>query len=101
MTQSEWEITEDEYGVYWKMTNEFGIEVTLVEYKQKWKDENPPIESDPQPPTLEEKLEALEQEKLYLQLALAESIEKQEIDKVNNQLALAELVETLIMKGVL
>lgn len=52
-------------------------------------------------PTAEERIEALEQEKLALQLALAESIEKQEIDKVNNQIALAELIETLTIKGVL
>lgn len=58
------------------------------------------IEESPNVPTPEERIKALEKERLGLQLALAESIEKQENDKVNNQLALAELVETLTMKGV-
>lgn len=56
---------------------------------------------EPRDPTPEERIKALEEERLGLQLALAESIEKQEIDKINNQLALADLVETLTMKGVL
>ncbi|WP_313803630.1 hypothetical protein [Cytobacillus sp.] len=59
------------------------------------------IEAPPKEPTPDERIKALEEERLGLQLALAESIEKQEIDKINNQLALAELVETLTMKGVL
>jgi len=52
-------------------------------------------------PTLEEKIVALGQEKLNLQIALAEAIEKQETDKLNNQLAVAELTELLTQKGVL
>ncbi|WP_419392873.1 hypothetical protein [Cytobacillus praedii] len=59
------------------------------------------VDDSPKKPTPEERIKALEEERLYLQLALAESIEKQEIDKINNQLALAELVETLTIKGVL
>ncbi|MEH7522025.1 hypothetical protein V7149_01880 [Bacillus sp. JJ1503] len=55
----------------------------------------------PKVPTSEERIKALEEERLGLQLALAESIEKQEIDKINNQLAMAELIETLTIKGVL
>ena len=41
-------------------------------------------EDQPQEPTPEERIKALEEERLGLQLALAESIEKQEIDKINN-----------------
>ncbi|MDI2588031.1 hypothetical protein OR571_13130 [Psychrobacillus sp. NEAU-3TGS] len=50
---------------------------------------------------VDERLELLEQERLFLQIALAESIEKQEVDKINNQIALAEVIETLTIKGVL
>lgn len=89
----EWHVTKNTDGAI--------LSKLLVTPSQQWRDENLPVDPEPQPPTLEEKLEALEQEKLILQLALAESIEKQEIDKINNQLALAELVETLTMKGVL
>lgn len=92
-----WEEWSDDYGTYQRK----GDVCLVVSRTQKWHDENPAIETKPPVPTLEEKFEALEQEKLILQLALAESIEKQEIDKINNQLAMAELIETLTIKGVL
>lgn len=49
MEWSEWEITEDDYGVYKNRTNELGIIEKLTEYKQKYWDENPPVESETQP----------------------------------------------------
>jgi len=94
---TEWEPFVDEYGE--GVTN--GVVKRYTSHSQKWYEENPIIELEPQLPTLEEKLATLEQEKLVLQLALAESIEKQEMDKISNQLALAELIETLTIKGVL
>lgn len=53
----EWNYFEDEYGKYKKRINKFGLmEVFTIERKQKWHDENPPVELEPQPPTLEEQL---------------------------------------------
>ncbi|KQL18076.1 hypothetical protein [Cytobacillus solani] len=91
----------DKIEQYRKFESKVIIDDTGEPIGLEFLNERPQLETEPKPPTLEEKIEALEQEKLILQLALAESIEKQEIDKVNNQLALAELVETLTMKGVL
>lgn len=98
MNPTDWTITEDEYGIYKKRTNEMGLVEELIDRKQKWYDENPPLETEPQPPS---EIEMLKQENAILQLALAETIEKQEIDQVHNQVALAEVIESLIAKGVL
>ena len=48
----EWEYFEDEYGTYKKRINEAGLteEFTLTR-TQKWHDENPPQEPEPQPPS--------------------------------------------------
>lgn len=51
MKWSEWEITEDEYGIYKTRINELGITEKFTEHKQRWYDENPPVEIDSQPPT--------------------------------------------------
>lgn len=61
----------------------------------------PPTDETGRPLTSEERITKLEQEKDFLQLALAESIEKQEIDKLSSQLAIAELTEKLYVEGVL
>lgn len=98
MDPTEWVITEDEYGIYKKRTNEMGLEEELIERKQKWYEENPPLETEPQP---QSEIEILKQENAILQLALAETIEKQELNQVQNQVALAEVIETLYIKGVL
>jgi hypothetical protein len=87
---------EDELIIQKTFTHEYTIQNDELVFG-----EEKTFEDAPQVPTPEERIKALEEERLYLQLALAESIEKQEIDKVNNQLALAELVETLTIKGVL
>jgi len=49
MEWSEWKEWEDDYGNYKSRTNEHGIEEKVVEYKQKYWDENPPAVPEPQP----------------------------------------------------
>lgn len=65
----EWTTTEDEYGIYKTRTNEHGITETLTTRKQKWVDENPPQEPEPQPPT---EIEILQQENAMLQMSMME-----------------------------
>ena len=72
MSEIKWTITEDEYGIYKTHTNELGIVETVTEYKQKYWDENPPKEPEPQPPTAEEKIAALEAENSMLQSSVME-----------------------------
>lgn len=48
----EWILKEDDYGKYKERTNSFGIiEKLVIERTQKWHDENPPHELEPQPST--------------------------------------------------
>lgn len=51
MSNLEWQVIENEYYIQKTRTNEFGVIETLTEYKQKWRDENPPVELEPQPPS--------------------------------------------------
>ena len=51
MEEIEWTITEDEYGIYKIRTNIFGVVEEEITRKQKWYDENPPQEPEPQPPS--------------------------------------------------
>lgn len=69
MSEIEWTITEDEYGIYKTRTSEVGILETVTEYKQKYWDENPPAVPEPQPPT---EIEILQQENAMLQMSMME-----------------------------
>lgn len=49
---TEWEIVENEYKIYKHRINEHGVgEEETIEYKQKWHDENPIIDLEPNPPS--------------------------------------------------
>lgn len=51
MSVFEWETKEDEYRVIKERTNSFGIKESLINYKQKYIDENPSVEPELEPPS--------------------------------------------------
>lgn len=95
MEYTEWVTTEDEYEIYKKRKNEFGIEETLTEYKQKWYDENPPQEPEPQPPTLEEQL--AERDKQIIELKKMQSVTSTVVSEISS--TLQELIEITLETG--
>lgn len=59
---------EDEYGTWTKQEDG----ALIHNPSQKWYDENPPQEPEPQPPTPEEEIEALKAENAMLQSSVME-----------------------------
>lgn len=92
-----WEYFEDEYGKYKKRVNEFGRqEIHTIERKQKWYDENPPLESPHKVP-VEYLLAEQDRQIQELKVKLIAS-DQMVADSYQSQ---QELIEVLIDMGVL
>lgn len=87
----EWIITEDEYGIYKSRTNEFGITEILTTRKQKWIDENPTIEPEPQPLTIEDRV-------VYVEQSIKTATEIYEENKDKEDITLEKLKQLRINK---
>lgn len=95
MKLTEWAVTEDAYGVYKTRTNEHGIEEKLVEYKQKYWDENPPKEDEPQPPTIEEQL--ADRDRQIIELKKMQNVTGTAVSEIST--TLQELIEYTMEMG--
>lgn len=86
---TKWVETEDSYGKYKERTNELGIkEVVVVSRTQKWHDENPIKQPEPQPPT---DMELLQRENKLLKAQIKASDERADF----HEEVLAEIIMSI------